>query len=78
MASNCKHFPDADDACLVCADADRDRYILAGTINFDTRDEDFALGTPRTLADLQDAVATIIESKPQATSFVFFVARKHV
>jgi hypothetical protein len=75
---NCRHFPDADDHCVICADAAKNLFVLGGTINFETRDEDFADGTPRTLADLQDYIAVVIEGKPQATSFVFCVVRKSV
>jgi hypothetical protein len=74
--SNCKHFPDADDECLVCRDAEH--FVLGGTINFDTRTEEFVVSDPRTLGEIQDAISVIIDDKPQATSFVFCVVRKHV
>jgi hypothetical protein len=55
---------------------DNDKFVLAGTINFDNRDEAFAIGEPKSLAELQDAIGAVIESKPQATSFIFVAVRK--
>lgn len=75
---NCKHFPNADDHCLICEAADKETFVLGGTINFDTRSEEFVTSMPRTWAETQDAMSVIMEGKPQATSFVFVIVRKHV
>lgn len=49
---NCKHFPDADDHCLVCEEAEKNKLELhVLTVNMPKDEVEFPLSAVRTFSD---------------------------
>lgn len=69
--SNCKHFPDADDHCVICARGQIELHLL--TINLPGDEVEFPAGEHKMFPDADGLREYVDNHHPQWTSLVVVV-----